>query len=180
MQVATRKPVLTLGLFFFTIGILWSVNVDGPEELLYQPQPAANNVQLLPMQEPFIWYSPLRSQPVAQASDSVHAQSPAIETYLIQGVMVLGVIIVLLSTLLVGRRQVSEEPAAEVFARLPEVEAARILEMEHEQARLAIAALRGAHRMKVLQAIVALGDTPEDLPVVQVPTQEQHELTSCS
>jgi hypothetical protein len=33
--------------------------------------------------------------------------------------------------------------------------------------------------MEVLQSIVELGDTPEDHPIVQVPTQEQLELTRC-
>jgi hypothetical protein len=179
MQLATKKPVLTLGLIFCTIGILWSVNIGGPEVVLQQPKPVTSNVQLLPVQDVVTWYSPLLPRPAVQASDSVQSQSPAIETYLIQGSLLLSLIVVVLSTLLVGRRRHSSEHIAEVQVKLPEVEAARILEMDHERARLAIAKLSGAFRMEVLQSIVELGDTPEDLPVVQVPSQEQLELTSC-
>ena len=118
-------------------------------------------------------------QSALQASDSVQSQSPAIESYLIQGSLLLSLIVVVLSTLLVGRRRIPNEQVSEVQVKLPEVEAARILEMDHERARLAIAKLRGAYRMEVLQSIVELGDTPEVLPVVQVPAQEQLELTSC-
>ena len=180
MQLATKKPVLALGLIFCTVGILWSVNIGGPEVVLHQPKPVASNVQLLPVQEVVIWYSPLVPQPAIQSSDSIQSQSSAIETYLIQGSLLLSLIVVVLSTLLVGRRKHSNEHIAEVQVKLPEVEAAGILEMDHERARLAIAELRGAYRMEVLQSIVELGDTPEDLPVVQVPAQEQLELTSCN
>jgi len=179
MQLVTRKPALMLGLIFCTIGILWSVNIGGQEVVLHQPQPVVSNVQLLPVQDAVIWYSPMLPQTALQASDSVQSQSPAIESYLIQGSLLLSLIVVVLSTLLVGRRRISNEQVSEVQVKLPEVEAARILEMDHERARLAIAELRGACRMEVLQSIVELGDTPEDLPVVQVPAQEQLELTSC-
>ena len=118
-------------------------------------------------------------QSALQASDSVQSQSPAIESYLIQGSLLLSLIVVVLSTLLVGRRRIQNEQVAEIQVKRPEVEAARILEMDHTRARLAIAELRGAYRMEVLQSIVELGDTPEDHPIVQVPTQEQLELTRC-
>jgi hypothetical protein len=179
MQLATRKPVLTLGLIFCTIGILWSVNIGGPEVALHQPTPIASNVQLFPIQDTVIWYSPMLDQSALQASDSVQSQSPAIESYLIQGSLLLSLIVVVLSTLLVGRRRIQNEQVAEIQVKRPEVEAARILEMDHTRARLAIAELRGAYRMEVLQSIVELGDTPEDHPIVQVPTQEQLELTRC-
>ena len=120
------------------------------------------------------------TQPSIQASNSVQSQTSTIESYLIQGSLLLSLIVVALSTLLVGRKRIPKGQVAEVKAKLPEVEAARILEMDHERARFAIAELRGAHRMEVLQSIVELGDTPEDIPVVQVPSQEQLELTSCS
>ena len=180
LQLATRKPVLTLGLIFCTIGILWSVNIGGPEAIHRQPAPVTSNVQLFPVQDAVIWYSPLLTQPSIQASDSVQSQTSTIESYLIQGSLLLSLILVVLSTLLVGRKRIPKGQVAAVKAKLPEVEAARILEMDHERARFAIAELRGAHRMEVLQSIVELGDTPEDIPVVQVPSQEQLELTSCS
>ena len=168
-----------LGLIFCTIGILWSVNIGGPEAVLHQPQPMASDIQLLPVQSTPIWYSPMIPESAVQTSNPVQSRSPWFELYMIQGAMLLGVFVIVLSMLLVGRRQVPEERAAEVHASNPDIVAARILEMDHERARLAIAELRGAHRLEVLQSIVVLGDTPEDIRVVQVPAQEQLELTRC-
>ena len=116
MQIATRakRPILSLGLVFCTIGILWSVNIGGPEVALHQPTPIASNVQLLPVQDAVIWYSPMLPQTALQASDSVQSQSPAIESYLIQGSLLLSLIVLVLSTLLVGRRRIPNEQVSEV------------------------------------------------------------------
>jgi hypothetical protein len=172
--------MLTLGLIFCAIGIVLSLN-GGKQDVLppQHPLPTVSNVQQFPMQTPVIWYSPMLPSSFVRAPDSLQAQSSVLESYLIRGAMLFGVVVVVLSTLLVSRRGTPKEEVAENQVRLPEVEAARILEMEHEQARVAIAELSGAHRMEVLRAIITLGDMPEDLPVVQVNAQEHLETTGC-
>jgi hypothetical protein len=88
--------------------------------------------------------------------------------------MVVGLIAVLLSGFSTGRRKREVENPPAKALRISE-EAAFILSLPHDDARLAIDVLRGSRRRFVLQAIA---DT-DAVPLVEVPTRKSTELIQC-
>ena len=172
-----RKPVLIIAFIFCVIGILLSFNFGSPEIIHNTSQGIKNDMQF-PWQETAVWYSPSQSQVTVQEFSVAKNQKPIIESNMIQGVLLLSVVIVILSTRIVSRRA-SNEHVVELRSKNPEVEAIRILEMDHKRARIAIAELHGAYRMEVLQLIVAHGSTAEDFPTVQMPTEQKLDLINC-
>lgn len=183
MQLATRakKPILALGLVSCTIGILLAFNFWNPPEVVRQDvQPELAPAQFQPAPVVSIWYSPLLSHQEVQNLTAVQPPSQTFfESEVIQIIMILGLASVLLSGLVIVRRRKPQESLEADREVHPETVAARILELDHVQAREAIDLLSGARRIEVLRSIVELGDPPPDPPVVQVPERKQHELTQC-
>jgi len=91
-----------------------------------------------------------------------------------QWAMVVGLIAVLLSGFSTGRRKREVENPPAKALRISE-EAAFILSLPHDDARLAIEALRGSRRRFVLQAIT----DSDAVPLVEVPTRKSTELVQC-
>ena len=259
MQLATRakRPILSLGLVFCTIGILWAVNSSDPPPAVHlevQPEVTMDQEQsntqelfntrslqeqiedglgltvatvtvtmvrpeqgtvLIPWRDnlrplvhisvPQSWVSRMRDQvgsaavvlssvktiaediapgsqfvitTIQDAGQVTTVKQPS-ESYAKQIVMVIGLIAVLLSGHVVDRRRKTQESVVVMHVDHPEMEATRILEMDHQGACEAIDTLEGTRRIEVLRSIVALGDSSHEPPVVQVPDRQQLEFTKC-
>lgn len=183
MQVTSRveKPILALGLVFCTIGILLAFNFENsPMAVKQEAHPKLAPIQDVPKPVVSTWYSPLLPQAESQHPNAPQSISQQfIESEVIQIVMILGLAGILMSGLVIVRRRKPQQSVDSVLVEHPDEEAARILEMNHEQAREAIDGLSGTRRIEVLRSIVELGDPPAEQPVVQVLQQEQLELTEC-
>ena len=103
------------------------------------------------------------------------------EYYVKQVALFVGVFLILGAGLLPERRRREQETVYCSLADSPKEEAEKILQMEHFLARKAIDSLEGVRKVEVLRAIIAsdVPDVPEELPVVEVKTGTQLELTNC-
>jgi hypothetical protein len=100
------------------------------------------------------------------------------EYYAKQIALFVGVFLILGAGLLPERRRREQETVFCSFAGSPKEEAEKILQLEHHLARKAIDSLEGSRKVEVLRAIIT-SDEPEELPVVEVTTGTQLELTKC-
>ena len=102
------------------------------------------------------------------------------ESYAKQIAIGIGLAAVLLSGFVADRRRRPQEITILKNAESPEVEARKILELEHSLARHAIDALDGVRKVEVLRAIINSEELVEDVPVIEVKQGTQLELTKCS
>jgi len=100
------------------------------------------------------------------------------EYYVKQLALFVGVFLVLGAGLVPERRRREQETVFCSLAESPKEEAEKILQMDHPLARKAIDSLEGARKVEVLRAIISADDS-EELPVVEVTTGTQLELTKC-
>jgi hypothetical protein len=94
--------------------------------------------------------------------------------------LLLGVLAVLGAGVFPDRRRRPTETVVVKQARSAYEEAAEILQLNHVHARQAIDSLEGVYKIEVLRAIVASKENAiEEMPVVEVATGTQLELTKC-
>jgi hypothetical protein len=102
------------------------------------------------------------------------------ESYGKQITLLFGILIVIGAGVLPDRRRRLAESVVLKREKSAREEAIAILALNHQQARQAINSLEGAYKIEVLRLIVDSTETPlEEMPVVEIATGTQLELTKC-